>query len=73
MCHCCTDFQLGQNESRQWGVVQLLAPVWRLQYLKVELFIRCVRQRVAKNEYIVVVEFHARSVFLKTWHNSKLA
>jgi len=71
MCHC-TDFQLGPNESRQWGVVQLLAPVYRLGYLKVELFIRCVRKRVAKDEFTVVA-FHARSVFLKTLHNSKLA
>jgi len=72
MCHCCTDFQLGPNESRQWGVVQLLAPVYRLDYLKVELFIRCVRKRVSENEYTVDA-LHARIVFLKTWHNSKLA
>jgi len=71
ICHCCTDFQLRPNESRQWVVVQLLAPVYRLDYLKVELFIRCVRKRGSKNEYTVVA-FHARSVFLKSWRNSRL-
>ena len=46
MCHCCTDFELGANESRQWGVAQLLAPVYVLDYLKVEQFIRCVRKEL---------------------------